>query len=159
MAVLALVRRPSFPVHVLLVSQFRPPVGRCVIELPAGLVDAGEEGEEGAKAAASRELREETGYTTEASIEVSTEMVNDPGLTGANMKLCTVELSLADDAPEPVAEPDAGEFIERHLVPLTTLSQSLTGAFVLTDFSRAGYAVDARLAHLAHGLALANRMT
>ncbi|WFD35720.1 ADP-ribose diphosphatase [Malassezia cuniculi] len=152
-AVLALIRRPSKPVHVLLVSQFRPPVGRCAIELPAGLVDAGEEGDEGARRAAIRELREETGYTASAEVQVSTEMVSDPGLTGANMKLCTVEISLADDAPEPVAEPDEGEYIERHLVPLATLSESLAA------FSRAGYAVDARLAHFAHGLALANRMT
>ena len=50
----------------LLVSQFRPPVGSCVIELPAGLVDAGEEGEQGARSAALRELYEETGFSDSA---------------------------------------------------------------------------------------------
>ena len=118
--------------HVLLVSQFRPPVGRCVIEFPAGLVDAGEEGDDCARSAARRELKEETGYRTDAPVEVSTEMVNDPGLTGANMKLCTVEVALSDDAPEPVAQPDDGEFLERHLVPLETLAESLIGAPILT---------------------------
>lgn len=43
---------------VLLEKQFRPPLGRTVIELPAGLVDPGESMEEAAK----RELIEETGW-------------------------------------------------------------------------------------------------
>jgi len=42
----------------LLQKQFRPPVGKVVIEIPAGLVDAGESGDE----TAVRELKEETGY-------------------------------------------------------------------------------------------------
>ena len=44
--------------NVILEKQFRPPMGREVIELPAGLVEAGEPMEE----AARRELIEETGW-------------------------------------------------------------------------------------------------
>ena len=44
---------------VLLEKQFRPPLGRDVIELPAGLVDPGESMETAAK----RELIEETGWS------------------------------------------------------------------------------------------------
>lgn len=44
---------------VILEKQFRPPLGRDVIELPAGLVDPGESMEEAAK----RELIEETGWS------------------------------------------------------------------------------------------------
>ena len=49
--------------QLLLVEQFRIPLGRICIELPAGLVgdDPGHEGE-GLDIAASRELLEETGY-------------------------------------------------------------------------------------------------
>lgn len=45
--------------RVLLIRQFRPPVGRTVVELPAGLIDPGE----AAEATARRELIEETGYS------------------------------------------------------------------------------------------------
>ncbi len=44
--------------NVLLVNQFRAAVGRALLEIPAGTLEAGEE----AEACALRELREETGY-------------------------------------------------------------------------------------------------
>ena len=48
----------SDPEKILLIRQYRYPVGGYIYELPAGLVEAGEE----AEAAAARELLEETGY-------------------------------------------------------------------------------------------------
>ena len=45
--------------NVVLIKQFRPPMGRDVIELPAGLVERGESMENAAK----RELIEETGWS------------------------------------------------------------------------------------------------
>lgn len=44
--------------HVLLIRQYRYAAGRHFIELPAGMIDAGESAEE----AVTRELREETGH-------------------------------------------------------------------------------------------------
>ncbi|RME63700.1 MAG: NUDIX hydrolase [Alphaproteobacteria bacterium] len=48
--------------EILLVEQYRPPLGRACIELPAGLVGDTEPGED-VLAAAQRELLEETGFT------------------------------------------------------------------------------------------------
>lgn len=47
--------------HVLLVEQYRVPLGKSCLELPAGLIGDETEGE-AAEAAAARELEEETGY-------------------------------------------------------------------------------------------------
>lgn len=66
--------------HVILVEQFRVPLGRPCIELPAGLIgdhDASE-GEDAATAAA-RELEEETGYRA-ARMEVLGEYYSSPGM-------------------------------------------------------------------------------
>lgn len=55
----------------MLQKQFRPPLDKIVIEVPAGLIDAGETAEE----AAVRELKEETGYVGTVS-ETSPVMFN-----------------------------------------------------------------------------------
>ncbi len=57
--------------ELLLQKQFRPPVNKVCIEVPAGLVDAGETAEQ----AAVRELKEETGYIGVVS-EISPIMFN-----------------------------------------------------------------------------------
>ncbi|ETS62986.1 hypothetical protein PaG_02756 [Moesziomyces aphidis] len=151
-AIMTIIHRPSSEPHILLISQYRPPVGQSCIEMPAGLIDAGEEGDEGTNRAALRELEEETGYGTDKQggkvkiQETTPTMFNDPGLTGANMKMVVVNIELADNADEPVAKPEEGEFIEKYLVPVKGLYQSLK------DFQAKGFAVDARLAHLAIGL-------
>lgn len=51
--------------RVILVEQFRPPVGANVIEWPAGLVGDSEASSESALQAAQRELLEETGFVSE----------------------------------------------------------------------------------------------
>jgi ADP-ribose pyrophosphatase len=64
--------------HVLLVEQFRVPLGQNCLELPAGLI--GDETEnEAIEEAASRELEEETGYRP-ARIEVIGDFYSSPGM-------------------------------------------------------------------------------
>ena len=73
--------------HVLLVEQFRVPLGRPCIELPAGLIgdEAGAENEDPA-AAAARELEEETGYRAER-IESLGEFFSSPGMVSESFTL------------------------------------------------------------------------
>ena len=49
--------------QLILIRQYRPPVGKYVIELPAGLLEKGEPSTE----TAVRELQEEAGYTGKSS--------------------------------------------------------------------------------------------
>ncbi|MEO7247437.1 MAG: NUDIX hydrolase [Novosphingobium sp.] len=73
--------------HVLLVEQYRVPLGRNCIELPAGLIGdhAEVEGEEDA-AAAARELEEETGYRA-GRLEVVGEFWSSPGMVSESFTL------------------------------------------------------------------------
>lgn len=71
--------------HALLVEQFRVPIGRSCIELPAGLI-GDEDADEDALSAAARELEEETGYRA-ARIEEVGEFWSSPGLVSESFTL------------------------------------------------------------------------
>ncbi|GMH47652.1 hypothetical protein TrVE_jg8285 [Triparma verrucosa] len=73
---------------IVLVRQFRPPIGKYTIELPAGLIDEGESIAD----AALRELREECGYQGGVVKSVSPPLAMSPGLTDENVALVEVEL-------------------------------------------------------------------
>ena len=66
---------------IILCEQYRPPVGKRIIELPAGLVgDKEGERHETLESAARRELLEETGYAAE-KMEFLFEGASSPGVT------------------------------------------------------------------------------
>ena len=73
--------------HVLLVEQYRVPLGRNCIELPAGLIGDHDtvEGEDDASAAA-RELEEETGYRA-GRLDVIGEFWSSPGMVSESFTL------------------------------------------------------------------------
>ncbi|KEQ97027.1 hypothetical protein AUEXF2481DRAFT_38428 [Aureobasidium subglaciale EXF-2481] len=58
--IVAILEKPNGP-ELLLQRQYRPPIDKVCIEVPAGLVDEGED----AETCAVRELKEETGYVGE----------------------------------------------------------------------------------------------
>jgi ADP-ribose pyrophosphatase len=64
--------------HVLLVEQYRVPLGCACLELPAGLVGDETEGE-AVEASAARELEEETGYRP-AQVEAIGRFHSSPGM-------------------------------------------------------------------------------
>ena len=73
--------------HVLLVEQYRVPLRRTCIELPAGLVgDLDESAGEDAGAAANRELEEETGYRAQR-MENLGEFYSSPGMVTESFTL------------------------------------------------------------------------
>ena len=93
---------------VLLERQFRYPLGRHFIELPAGKIDPGEE----PLATAQRELREECGYAAAEWRHLAT---LHPCIGYADER---IELFLARDLKHVGRNPDDGEFLEVLTVPL-----------------------------------------
>jgi ADP-ribose pyrophosphatase len=75
--------------HVILVEQYRVPVGARCIELPAGLVGDETEGEE-VEAAAIRELEEETGYRAERMVNLG-RFHASPGMSSEAFTLLRAE--------------------------------------------------------------------
>lgn len=71
--------------HLILVEQFRVPLGRVCLELPAGLIGDEENGET-VETAAARELEEETGYRA-ARIESLGEFFSSPGMVSESFTL------------------------------------------------------------------------
>ena len=72
--------------RLVLIKQFRPPVRDFVYELPAGIIDPGED----AETAAKRELKEETGLDVIEIIDKSPKIYNSPGCTDETCCVVTV---------------------------------------------------------------------
>lgn len=97
--------------RVLVERQFRYPIGKVVVEFPAGKVDKGED----LLACAQRELKEETGYTA-AQWEYLCQMHNALGYSDEVLTLYLArELSAGEQAL------DEGEFLETFAVEIGDL--------------------------------------
>lgn len=71
--------------HLILVEQYRVPLGRACLELPAGLVGDESDGE-AVETAAARELEEETGYRP-GRVESLGEYFSSPGMVSESFTL------------------------------------------------------------------------
>lgn len=121
--------------HVLLVEQFRVPLGKPCLELPAGLIgDHDDVADEDATLAAARELEEETGYRP-ARVEVVGEFYSSPGMVSESFTLLTAhDLTRVGDGGGV-----DGEDITVHRVPLGGLEEFIAGA------RQRGLGIDVRL--------------
>ena len=119
--------------HVILVEQYRVPIGAMCIELPAGLVGDETEGEEAATAAI-RELEEETGYRADRMIDLG-RFHASPGMSSEGFTLLRADGLTKTGNGGGVA----GENIRVHRVKLEDVS-----AFVAARRD-AGAAVDVKL--------------
>lgn len=121
--------------HVLLVEQFRVPLGKLCLELPAGLIgDDDSTPDEDAATAAVRELEEETGYTA-ARMELLGEFYSSPGMVSESFTLLRAH-GLSQIGPGGGTD---GEDITVHRVALSALPQ-----FIETARAR-GLGIDVRL--------------
>ncbi len=108
--------------RVVLVEQFRVPLGRNCIELPAGLIgDHDDSPGEAAEVAAARELREETGFRADR-IEIIGEFHSSPGMVSESYTLLRAH-GLTRVGPGGGTD---GENITVHLVQLSDIAAFLT---------------------------------
>ena len=110
--------------RIVLVRQYRHPVGEVTLELPAGKLDAGED----PLACVRRELREETGYKAS---KITPLLDYWPTPAFANEVL---HLYVAEDLVGGALQPDDDEFIEKVEMPL---KEAL-------DLARRGYIKDSK---------------
>ena len=124
--------------HVILVEQYRVPLGRICLEIPAGLIGDDENCEdEAAEDAALRELEEETGYRA-GRIENLGEFYSSPGMVSESFVLLRAhELEKVGDGGGTESED-----ITVHRVRLDDLAQ------FVADWRQQGHAVDVRIAML-----------
>ena len=121
--------------HVLLVEQYRVPLGKRCLELPAGLIgDHDEAADEDALVAAGRELEEETGWRA-GSLEAAGEFYSSPGMVSEHFTLVRAR-GLTRVGPGGGTD---GEDIAVHRVPLAGLAQ------FVEERRQAGVGIDVRI--------------
>ena len=130
--------------HVILVEQYRMPLGGQCLELPAGLIGDEEEGEE-VEAAAIRELEEETGYRAGHMVDLGRYHAS-PGMSSEGFTLFRAERMVRTGDGGGVE----GEDILVHRVPLARVP-----AFVSAKRAE-GCAIDVKLLLLLAGGLLAD---
>jgi ADP-ribose pyrophosphatase len=119
--------------EVILVEQFRVPIGKYCLEMPAGLIGDESEGEDALESAA-RELEEETGYQA-AHWEELGEFWSSPGMiTESYTLLKATGLTRVGDGGG-----TASEDIVVHRVPLDRVAETVA------EHRAKGHAIDSKL--------------
>ncbi|XP_034081863.1 ADP-sugar pyrophosphatase isoform X2 [Gymnodraco acuticeps] len=144
--VIALLKRTLHKDCVVMVKQFRPPMGSYTLEFPAGLIDEGES----AEVAALRELKEETGFRGEV-VGVTPVTCLDPGLSNCTTQIVMVNIN-GDEGENinPTQQLGDGEFVEVVLLPLDEFQSKIDVLLKKEDI-----VVDSKVYMFAMGMAQA----
>jgi len=103
--IVPVLRNPGEPARLVMIREFRVPVGDWVIGLPAGLVEHGE----GVEETVRREIREETGLEVSRIERITQPLFSTSGMTDEAAAMAFVEVR-GDPAKGPSLEP--GECLE-----------------------------------------------
>ncbi len=135
-AVVPLMNAEKADPDVVLIRQYRYAANGYVYEIPAGRLNPDESPEK----CAERELREETGYSTGRLRQLTT-IYTTPGFTDEQ-----IHIFVAEDLTNGVATPEADEFMELHVMPLSR-AVAMIHAGEIVD---AKTAIGLLLAHASH---------
>jgi ADP-ribose pyrophosphatase len=105
---------------ILLVRQFRYPVEKILLEIPAGKLDAGEAPE----ACAARELEEETGYRAQR-LERKSSIFTGPGFSDE-----VIHIFVAHELVKTAVHPDEDEFLEIYAYSPQEIRQMIRSGMV-----------------------------
>jgi ADP-ribose pyrophosphatase len=113
--IVAVLREAGEPPRLVLIREFRVPVGGYVIGLPAGLLEPGESVEDTVR----REMREETGLEVVAVRRVTQPLVMSAGMSDESAALAFVDVRGSGPGGRP--QPEHSEDIEVILADLDTV--------------------------------------
>jgi len=145
--------------ELILIANYRPPIDRFVLQLPAGLI----ENPENCKEEASRELKEETGFIPEKILdildtknipEISPILYGDPWKSTENGKLVILQVNGDDEKNQHVTQ--SLELSENIQVHRFKISASLLQDII--SFSKEnGFEIEAKVYALCLGIALGRK--
>lgn len=122
--------------EILLVKQYRKAVDRVLLELPAGKIEVNEEPKE----TAFKELKEETGYSTE-NLEYLLEFYTSPGFSTEK-----VYIFLAENMEKGEQELESGEYIKVESYKIDDLIKMIKKGDIIDSKTIIGiYAIKDRL--------------
>lgn len=104
---------------IVMVKQFRKPLEKTILEIPAGKIDPGEQVDP--RKTANRELEEETAYRTDKLIHISS-MYMSPGFSDELLHIYYTDSLEKVDHP---LLPDEDELIELHELTLTEAKEEI----------------------------------
>jgi len=121
--------------NVIMVKQFRATVGKVLLEIPAGKLDKGED----PLKCASRELREETGYTSKDIKFLFAPLVS-PGFATEH-----IHIFMATDLTLGKVDPDEDEFVETVKIPITKVIDMIMNGEIEDSKTVSGVLAAARI--------------